>query len=144
MFFFLVSSMRYISELMVSGIGRPMRVLRGELNGFESWLYTCLMTFRHIDRAVMSVFVAKSELSGFVVAFINVMCSACTGNQIYRIFFYCLLMTKAKAQSMDRMESFLFVGYMFFFSNGLGLLRRICLVGLGVTFPHHPGCLIWC
>ena len=29
------------------------------LIGFYSWLYTCVMAFRHIDRAVMSVNAVK-------------------------------------------------------------------------------------
>ena len=58
------------------------------LIGFEGWLYTCVMAFRHIDSAVMDVDVVKSQLSGFVVAIVIFMRSACTEVQIYRIHFF--------------------------------------------------------
>ena len=53
--------------------------------GFKCWLYTCVMAFRRIDGAVMSVDVVKLYLSGFLVAVMIFMSSAYTENQIYRI-----------------------------------------------------------
>ena len=58
---------------------------KARLIGSEGWLYACVMDFRHIDSAVMSVDIVKGCLSGFVVTVIIFMCSACTGIQIYRI-----------------------------------------------------------
>ena len=56
----LVSFRPHISELINPSFGRPMQLLRGEVSRFEGWLYTCAMTFQHIDSAVMSGDVVKS------------------------------------------------------------------------------------
>ena len=57
------------------------------LIGFKGWLYTCVTAFRRIDSAVMSEEVAKSKLSGFIVAVMIFMSSAYSGIQIYRKIF---------------------------------------------------------
>ena len=50
----LVSSWRHISELTVSSFGRPIRLLRGEVDRFPG------LAFRHIDSVVISVNVVES------------------------------------------------------------------------------------
>ena len=57
----LVSSRRHFSELKGPGFIRPMQLLRGNVDWLrgEDWLYTYVMTFRHIDSAVMSVDIVK-------------------------------------------------------------------------------------
>ena len=75
---------------MVQGFGKPMQLLKGEVHCFENWLYTCVMAFRHLNHAVMSVDAVKFFffLSGFIVAVIILMCSAYTRILIYWIKFF--------------------------------------------------------
>ena len=48
----------------------------------------CVIAFRYIDSAVMSVNVIKSLLPGFVITVVIFMCLACTGILICRVKFF--------------------------------------------------------
>ena len=56
----MVSFKHHISELRVSGFGRPMQLSKMRPIGCEGWLYTCVMALRHIDSAIISVDVVNS------------------------------------------------------------------------------------
>ena len=60
MIFFLFWDTSLFQALMVPSFGRPMQLLKVRLIGLEGWLYACVMAFRHIDSAVMSVGAVKS------------------------------------------------------------------------------------
>ena len=81
----LVCSRGYISDLMVLGFDRPMQLLTGEVDRFRGLAVYVRDGFWHIDSVVISVDVVTSQVSGFVVAVIIFMCSACTRIKIYRI-----------------------------------------------------------
>ena len=60
----LVSDMRHVSEVLVSGFGRPVLLCRGKIVG---WLHTFDMVTEHFANPNLSVVVAKCCFLGFVV-----------------------------------------------------------------------------
>ena len=84
----LVSSRRHIVELMVSGFGRPMQLLRGEVDRIR-WLavyvHDGFLTYRQRSYECGYLEVIVTRLSSSSNFFMR---SAFTGIQIYRIEFF--------------------------------------------------------
>ena len=63
----LVSDMRHVSEVLVSGFCRPVLLGRGRILGHVRWLHTFEMVKEHFANPNLSVAVAKCYFLGFVV-----------------------------------------------------------------------------
>ena len=100
------SSRRHISELMVPDFGRPMQLLKGEVN-----------RFRRLAVYVREDFLANRQRSYKCGCCEVIVIRICSGSHIFlcvrclpESIFDCLLTAMAKVQSVNRKASFLFVG----------------------------------
>ena len=74
----LISDMRHVSELLVSGFGRPVLLCRARCLRPEGWLHSYEMVMEHFANPNLSVVVAKCWFLGCEVYDRTVMCSVFT------------------------------------------------------------------
>ena len=144
----LVSSRRHISELMVLCFGRPMQLLRGFVS-FVGWLFMCVIVFRHVDSAIMSGGYCEVMVVRICCSIHNFMFGVYRNPDLSDKVSDSWLTTMAKVQSVDRKESFWFVGNLnTYHKEWLGsfmtLHHRVVSRWLLSLHTLMEGCLTWC
>ena len=107
----LVSDMRHVSELLVSGFSRPVLLWGARCLGLVGWRHMYEMVTKHFANPNLSVVVAK--------CWVFRVCGVRQNLYVYSLYrnpdlhgriLYCLLASMAAVQAEDVRASFLFVG----------------------------------